>query len=84
MRECYICKTTRDIQRHHVYFGNGYRKLSERYGMVIDLCMNHHIGNSGVHRNRELDLRLKQKFQAKFEIDNSREDFMRIFGRNYL
>lgn len=40
----------------------------------------------GVHGRdgRELDLRLKRECQAKFEETHSREEFMKIFGRNYL
>lgn len=83
-RECYICKTTRDIQAHHVFFGSGYRKLSDNYGMVVDLCMSHHTGPQGVHFNRALDLRLKREFQDGFEKSHTREEFMKIFGRNYL
>lgn len=83
-RECYICKTTQAIQRHHVYFGNGYRKLSDKYGMVVDLCVGHHTGSHGVHFNRTLDLQLKRESQEWFEQERSRDEFMRIFGRNYL
>lgn len=42
------------------------------------------MSNEGVHFNRELDLKLKRECQAKFEETHSREEFMKIIGKNYL
>ena len=41
--------------------------------------------NTAVHQNREVANRLKAIGQAKFEENyGTREDFVRIFGRNYI
>jgi len=80
---CFVCGTTHNIQEHHVFFGVSKRKLSERYGMKVPLCIDCHTGNKGVHRNRELDIHIKQLAQIEFEKNYSFEEFMRIFGRNY-
>ena len=84
--KCYVCGTTYNLHRHHVFYGTSNRKNSEKYNMVVCLCAAHHnMSNEGVHRNRQLDLRLKKQFQSKFENEiGLREDFMKIFGKNYL
>jgi hypothetical protein len=43
------------------------------------------MSNQGVHFNKQLDLRLKQECQRRWEVKyGTREDFIREFGRNYL
>lgn len=70
-------------ERHEIFFGKN-RQLSIKYGLQIDLCYEHHQGDNGPHHNRTVDLQYKREAQAKFEQMNSREEFVRIFGRNYL
>lgn len=80
---CYICGK-RATERHHV-FGGARRKHSEKYHLVAHLCHEcHRTGRHAVHRNREMADRLHRDFQEKFELDNSRYEFMQIFGKNYL
>lgn len=85
---CEVCGRTgswyNPIQKHHVFFGRGVRPISDRYGMVAHLCYECHEGANGVHHNRELDLELKEKYQAIFEETHSREEFRAAFGRSYL
>lgn len=84
MRQCYVCLTTQNLHRHHV-FGGANRNLSEKYGLVVDLCIYHHTGsNSAVHNNRRFDLALKKRHQNVFEETHTREEFISLFGRNYL
>lgn len=85
-KACYITGDTRNLHRHHIYFSAN-RKNSEKYGCWVWLRADwHNMAPYGVHGRdgRELDLRLKRECQAKFEETHSREEFMRIFGRNYL
>ena len=42
------------------------------------------MSNVGVHSNRQFDLKLKKQCQEIFENIYGHEEFMRIFGRNYL
>lgn len=74
------------LHDHHIYFGNARRKISEKYGFKVWLCFKHHEGTFGVHGKNgyELDLYLKKVCQIKFEEHNSRNDFIKIIGRNYL
>lgn len=82
-RICELCGKPAD-HRHHV-FGGCNRKLSEKYGLVADLCHLCHINsNYAVHRNRFSDLKLKRKYQRMFEERYPEESFIKIFGRNYL
>ena len=85
MKRCFLCGSTNNIEIHHVFFGTANRKLSDKYKLVVPLCAFHHRGNNSVHMNRELDLMLKEVAQTHFEKKiGSREDFIKIFGRNYL
>lgn len=86
-KKCFICGTTRDLHKHHIYYGMSNRRLSEKYGCWLWLCVHHHVlGPGAVHENKDLDLKLKKLCQVKWEElgIGSREEFMRTFGRNYL
>lgn len=80
---CFFCGRY-GTEIHHIFFGTSNRKLSDRYGLVVGLCYEHHRGNRGVHFNRELDMELKKVAQIKFNKVYPDEDFMKIFGKNYL
>lgn len=84
---CYECHQNGPTQEHHIFYGTANRKLSEKYGLKVYLCLKHHQDSrEGVHgRNRELDQKLKKKAQIAFEQKHgSRVDFINIFGRNCL
>jgi len=83
-KECIVCGRQRGLQKHHIYGGVGRREISERYGMVVWLCLEHHTGQSGVHNDRNLDLYVKRLGQRNFEKIYSRKKFVETFGRNYL
>lgn len=83
-KKCFRCGRECGLERHHVFFGVANRKKSEKYKLVVYLCVGCHRGNTGVHFNREFDLQLKRLAQSKFEETHTREEFLREFGRNYL
>ena len=86
-KEGYITGQTNNLHRHHIYFGHGLRQISEDNGFVVYLAgWLHNQSNEGVHgkNGRELDLMLKQHCQRKFEETHSREEFIKLIGRNYL
>ena len=83
-KECFLCHTTNWLENHHC-FGSANKKSSEKYGLVVWLC--HYCHNEpphGVHHNAENMRKLRAIAQAKFEETHTREEFMSIFGRNYL
>ena len=85
MECCYICGSTQNLEEHHCIKGIANRKLSEKYGLKVRLCYEHHRGNKGVHHNRNMDLFLIQTAQSCFEEQvGSREEWMKIFGKNWL
>lgn len=84
-KECYITGATSGLHKHHIYFGNPGRKISEENGFWVWLRWDWHNGaDYGVHSNRVLDLKLKRECQEEFEKTHSREAFIRLIGKNYL
>lgn len=84
-RECYITGATDGLHRHHIYFGNPNRKISEANGLWVWLRLDWHNGAEyGVHFNRDLDLKLKRECQEKYEETHSREEFRKLIGKSYL
>ena len=60
-KECIICNSL-NAEEHHVFFGTANRKLSEKYGLKVYLCAEHHRGTRGVHGKdgKMVDSYLKQ------------------------
>ena len=86
-KECYITKTTSNLQEHHVFNGTANKKLSEKYGLKIWLHQDWHNDTSySIHGDQSLDDKIKAEIQQK-AMDYygwSVEDFIRIFGKNYI
>ena len=83
---CYITGTTYNLHLHHIY-GGGRRKISDREGFVVYLTgALHNQSNQGVHgkNGHQLDMKLKQDCQRKYEETHTREAWMALMGKNYL
>jgi len=81
---CYICGRGKPLHRHHIYAGS-LRNTSERMGAVVMLCPScHTTGKFAVHNDPKMNLWLKQVWQREFEKTHTREDFIKLFRRNYL
>jgi hypothetical protein len=86
-KQCYITGATDNIHEHHIFFGSGKRKLSEKYGLKIWLRADwHNMADYGVHFDKELDLQIKQMAQRKAmqHYEWTVEDFIGIFGKSYI
>lgn len=84
MGHCIKCGSSHVVV-HHVFYGNANRKVSERYKCLAPLCVWHHNGSGqGVHFDRQFDLELKAYTQVKFEEAYPDEDFVKLFGKNYV
>lgn len=82
--KCFLCGG-RASEEHHCIYGTANRKLSEKYGLKVYLCpLCHRIGENAVHKNYFTDIKVKQIAQKKFEENHTREEFIKIFGKNYL
>lgn len=71
---------------HEVFYGTANRRISQQYGFQERLCPIHHNepGFPNPHHDREVDLALKRKHQARFEQTHTREEFVKLIGRSYL
>ena len=83
-KKCWICGSMVDLERHHIMSGTANRKLSERYGLWCYLCYRHHTGPGGAQYNRVLNRELRMYAQMAFERTHTREEWMKVFGKNYL
>lgn len=83
-KECYACHTTIGLECHHVFGGTANRKMSEKYGLKVWLCNDHHTGANGIHRNQDMMDRMHMIGQMAFEKEHSKDEFIKIFGKNYL
>lgn len=84
-KTCYVTGRTDGLHKHHIFYGNGKRELSEKYGLYIWLRPDYHnMSDYGIHFNPGFDLDVKQYAQVKFEEAHSRKEFIKLFGRSYL
>lgn len=97
-KECYLCRKQADqigyrgelspygLDEHHVVFGTGNRKLSEKHGLKVWLChdVHHEFGPQSAHMNAEVKAELIRDAQRKFESLHGHSEWMKIFGRNWL
>lgn len=91
-RTCFLCMmlhgddSYKDIlHEHHVIFGWANRRLSERYGLKVYLCLQHHeIGPEAIHHNDEISDMVQAYAQRAFEKKWPEKNFREIFGRNYI
>ena len=86
-KQCFITGASFcQLEKHHIYFGPGLRKISDKHGFWVWLTPEMHRGTDGVHgkNGHELDLRLKRECQKAYEEKHGREEFMKLIGRNYL
>lgn len=81
---CYLCGSVHALERHHI-FGGANRKNSDKYGLTVWLChWCHNEPPNGAHHNIDTDILLKKQAQKAFEIKHGHDEFMCIFGKNYL
>lgn len=80
---CEICHKWTALERHHIY-GNAFRKKSEQYGAVVEICRECH--DDLHHHHPAKYVWLKREWQDKLMAWNewTEDDFIREFGRNYL
>lgn len=86
---CYLCVTLHDdfqihknLHRHHIFSGTANRRLSEKYGLEVYLCPDHHEnGPEAVHKNKIVRLLLEETAKRAFEKKYPEEDFRELFGR---
>jgi len=84
-QESYLSGRTDNLEEHHIFYGQGRRKLSERYGLKVWLTHDeHNEPPDGVHFNQAARRALEHTGQEAFERKYPELNFIRIFGKNYL
>lgn len=78
---CYHCKCRIAVAPHEPLMGSKYRKLSIKHGLVIGVCDPCH---KLLHADDTINEQYKQEMQRIFEEKYSHEEWMKVFGRNYL
>ncbi|HJJ05200.1 MAG TPA: hypothetical protein OIM45_04985 [Clostridiaceae bacterium] len=79
LEKCYLCKAKKE-DLHEIYEGKN-RQLSMKYGLVIPICRKCHIS---VTNNKTLQEKLHKVGQKVFKKYYKTENFVKIFGKNYL
>ena len=84
--KCFFCGRTDNLECHHAISGTANRKLADKYGLMVWLCQHHHRnGKRSVHQDYAMNLEVKRYAQKYFEENiGTREEFTRIFGKNYI
>lgn len=88
---CYLCmKLNCDCRKHpvvheHHVFGGYRRAVSEENGFKVYLCIQHHVdGHEAVHNNQKNMRLIQEDCQRKYEETHTRQQFVKLIGRNYL
>lgn len=93
--QCYVCRRFCATEEHHI-FGGPDRKVSEYYGLKVNLCEEHHRGTKGVHGRdgAKLQQYLHEQGQEVFEDqimkfenitkEEARDRFRKEFRKSYL
>lgn len=80
---CYLCgQRFEDTARHEIFYGTADRITSKAVGLWINVCPEHH---TEIHQNVDgVCDRMHKAGQRVFEIVYPHEDFMTLFGKNYI
>ena len=85
-RRCFLCGRRTGLELHHI-FGSANRKRSDKEGMTVWLCHDHHNEPpNGVHHNVAIDRQLKQYAQKVWQehYDRTEAEFRAAYGKSYL
>lgn len=77
--KCFICGAKKE-ELHEVFEGKN-RQMSMKYGLVIPICRKCH---KSIPNNKTLREKIHKVGQKAFKNRYKNENFMKIFGKNYL
>lgn len=80
---CEHCGAWTECDRHHV-FGGTRRKISEKYGAVVDLCHTCHMDLHHGHPERYEYLKEREQVFLMHMYGWTEDEFRSIFGKSYL
>jgi hypothetical protein len=78
-----------DLNYHEIFYGNGKRQLSIKYGLVIPLYWrkyHNQFESKGIHFDKQMCLKwqIKGQLEAMKYYNWSEDEFREIFGKSYL
>ena len=78
---CFRCGKTVNLDLHHIMHGTANRRWSTKLGLVCWLCRPcHNLAHCDYMTNKAL----QKVAQTAFEQEHTRQEWMKIFGKNYL
>ena len=80
LSKCCVCGSIYGIELNEIYEGS-YRQRSILYGMVNPLCNRCH---KRFHNDSSFNLYFKVLFQKEFMKNHSLEEFINLFGQDYI
>lgn len=86
-KRCFVTGRENGLQKHHIYHGSGKREISDKNGFWCYLVPEKHLaGLGGLHANpgNGLDRALKCICQREYEKTHTKEEFIRLIGKNYI
>lgn len=82
--KCFFCGRPAECI-HEVYFGTANRRISIENGFCAGLChREHNLSNKSVHKDREMDLKLKRAYQKEYMKTHTKEEFIKLIGKSYI
>ncbi len=85
---CFICRTTRNLETHHVFFGPN-RDLSDKDGLTVRLCHNcHHLKahKASTQEAKDLHVAGQKAWEEHYgpALEDPRQAFIERYGKNWL
>lgn len=80
-KKCYLCDSKYKLTWHEIYSGRN-RQNSMKYGLCLRMCLNCHSREQENSQFNDYWHRQGQLYWEEFI--GSREDFIKVFRRNYL
>lgn len=82
--KCFFCGRPAECI-HEVFFGTANRRISIENGFCAGLChKEHNLSNKSVHKDREMDLKLKRAYQKEYMKTHTKEEFIKLIGKSYI
>ena len=80
--KCFLCGSTQNLQLHHCWHGSN-RKLADKDGLTVKLCMNCHIKlhDKGIGDRYLMEI-AEKAYLSHFNA--TVEDFIKRYGKNVI
>lgn len=83
---CFLCGNWEQLEEHHIFSGP-FRPISTKYKLTVRVCPRcHREDRDAIHRSGATRLEVQKYGQRKAMREQgwSVEEFVEVFGKNYL